>query len=37
MALQVRTAAGTGFELLVAAAAVADPDWRRVFTHGQAA
>jgi DNA-binding transcriptional ArsR family regulator len=37
MALQVRTAAGTGFELLLAAAAVADPDWRRVFTHGQAA
>ena len=37
MALEVRTGSGTGFELLVAAAAVADPDWRRVFTHGQAA
>jgi DNA-binding transcriptional ArsR family regulator len=37
MALQVRTGSGTGFELLMAAAAVADPDWRRVFTHGQAA
>lgn len=37
MALEVRTGSGTGFELLLAAAAVADPDWRRVFTHGQAA
>ncbi len=37
MALEVRTGSGTGFELLLAAAASADPDWRRVFTHGQAA
>jgi DNA-binding transcriptional ArsR family regulator len=37
MSLEVRTGSGTGFELLLAAAAVADSDWRRVFTHGQAA
>ncbi|MGZ5400229.1 MAG: hypothetical protein ACXWDM_09460, partial [Nocardioides sp.] len=37
MTLEVRTGSGTGIELLVAAAAVADADWRRVFTHGPAA
>jgi DNA-binding transcriptional ArsR family regulator len=37
MSLEVRTGSGTGFELLLAAAAVADSDWRRVFTYGQAA
>ncbi|HEX6149135.1 winged helix-turn-helix domain-containing protein [Nocardioides sp.] len=37
MSLQVRTGSGTGFELLLAAAAVADTDWRRVFTHGREA
>jgi DNA-binding transcriptional ArsR family regulator len=37
MSLEVRTGSGTGFELLLAAAAVADSEWRRVFTHGQAA
>ena len=37
MSLEVRTGSGTGFELLLAAAAVADADWRRVFTHGEAA
>ena len=37
MSLEVRTGSGTGFELLLAAAAVADSDWRDVFTHGQAA
>ena len=37
MGLEVRTGSGTGFELLLAAAAVADADWRRVFTHGRAA
>ena len=37
MTLEVRTGSGTGMELLVAAAAVADADWRRVFTHGPAA
>lgn len=37
MTLEVRTGSGTGIELLMAAAAVADPDWRRVFTHGAAA
>ncbi len=37
MDLQVHTRSGTGFELLVAAAAVADADWRQVFTHGPAA
>ena len=37
MSLEVRTGAGTGFELLVAAAAVADADWRRIFTHGETA
>lgn len=36
MTAEVRTGAGGGFELLVAAAAVADPDWREVFTHGPA-
>lgn len=34
MTPHVRVGAGTGFELLVAAAAVADADWRGVFTHG---
>lgn len=37
MTLEVRTGSGTGIELLVAVAAVADPDWRQVFTHGPAA
>ncbi len=37
MSLEVRTGSGTGFELLLAAAAAADSDWRRVFTHGHAA
>ncbi len=37
MVLQVQTRSGTGFELLVAAASVADADWRKVFTHGPAA
>ena len=37
MTLEVRTGSGTGIELLVAVAAVADRDWRQVFTHGPAA
>ena len=32
--MKVRIGAGTGVEWLVAAMAVADPDWRPVFTHG---
>lgn len=36
MTLDVRTGSGTGIELLVALAAVADADWRQVFTHGPA-
>jgi DNA-binding transcriptional ArsR family regulator len=35
--MRVRVGAGTGVELLVAAIAVADPDWRTVFSHGAAA
>ena len=35
--MKVRVGAGTGVELLVAAMAVADPDWRAVLTHGEAA
>ncbi|MDR7254477.1 DNA-binding transcriptional ArsR family regulator [Nocardioides sp. BE266] len=34
MSIRVRLGAGTGVELLMAAAAVADPDWRAVFHHG---
>ena len=37
MGLSVRIGAGTGVESLVAAAAVADADWRSVFTHGETA
>ena len=37
MGLSVRVGAGTGVETLVAAAAVADADWRSVFAHGEAA
>ena len=37
MGLSVRIGAGTGVESLVRAAAVADADWRTVFTHGEAA
>ena len=37
MALKVDVGSGTGFEVLVVAAAVADADWRGVFTHGDAA
>ena len=35
--MRVRVGSGTGVELLVAAMAVADPDWRAVLTHGEAA
>lgn len=35
--MRVRLGAGTGVEWLVSAVAVADPDWRPVFTHGQEA
>jgi DNA-binding transcriptional ArsR family regulator len=35
--VKVTVGAGTGVEWLVAAMAVADRDWRPVFTHGQAA
>ncbi len=35
--MRVRVGAGTGVELLVAAMAVADADWRAVLTHGEAA
>ena len=35
MAVRVRVASGSGFDLLMAAAAVADPDWRTVFDAGQ--
>lgn len=34
MDVRVRTAAGDGFDLLLVATAVADDDWRGVFTHG---
>ena len=37
MGLSVRIGAGTGVESLVTAAAVADADWRSVFTHGETA
>jgi DNA-binding transcriptional ArsR family regulator len=33
----VRTTSGSGFDLLLAAVAVADPAWRSVMTHGEAA
>ncbi len=36
MSIRVRLGAGAGVELLMAAAAVADPDWRAVFHQGQA-
>ena len=35
--MRVRVGSGTGVELLVAAMAVADPDWRGVFTRGASA
>jgi DNA-binding transcriptional ArsR family regulator len=35
--VRVRVGAGTGVDLLVAAMAVADADWRAVLTHGEAA
>jgi DNA-binding transcriptional ArsR family regulator len=35
--VKVKVGAGTGIEWLVAAVAVADPDWRTVFAHGQEA
>jgi DNA-binding transcriptional ArsR family regulator len=35
--VRVRLGAGTGVEWLMAAMAVADPDWRAVLTHGEAA
>jgi DNA-binding transcriptional ArsR family regulator len=35
--VKVRLGAGTGVEWLMAAMAVADPDWRAVLTHGEAA
>jgi len=35
--VRIRLGAGTGVEWLVAAIAVADPDWRPVFTHGDEA
>jgi DNA-binding transcriptional ArsR family regulator len=35
--MRVRVGSGTGVELLVSAMAVADADWRAVFTHGGAA
>ncbi len=34
MAPRVEVAEGTAFEVLLAAAAIADPDWRQVFTSG---
>lgn len=37
MSIRVRVGAGTGVELLMASAAVADPDWRTVFQGGAAA
>jgi DNA-binding transcriptional ArsR family regulator len=37
MSIRVRLGAGTGIELLVAAVAVADPDWRGVFRGGTTA
>ena len=36
-AVKVRVGAGTGVEWLMAAMAVADPDWRAVLTHGETA
>ena len=33
--MKVRVGAGTGVEWLMAAMAVADPDWRAVLTHGE--
>ena len=35
--MKVRLGAGTGVEWLMAAMAVADPDWRAVLTHGETA
>ena len=35
--MKVRVGAGTGVEWLMAAMAVADPDWRAVLTHGETA
>jgi len=35
--VKIRLGAGTGVEWLMAAMAVADPDWRAVLTHGEAA
>ena len=35
--MKVRLGAGTGVEWLMAAMAVADPDWRDVLTHGETA
>ena len=35
--VKVRVGAGTGVEWLMAAMAVADPDWRAVLTHGETA
>jgi DNA-binding transcriptional ArsR family regulator len=35
--VKVRLGAGTGVELLMAAMAVADPDWRAVLSHGDSA
>ena len=35
--MRVRIGAGTGVEWLMAAMAVADPDWRAVLTHGETA
>ena len=34
MALTARVGSGTGVEVLISAAAVADADWRGVFTYG---
>jgi DNA-binding transcriptional ArsR family regulator len=34
---RVRLTSGSGYELLLAAVAVADPDWRSVMVHGEAA
>jgi DNA-binding transcriptional ArsR family regulator len=35
MVLKARVGSGTGVEVLIAAAAVADADWRAVFSHGE--
>ncbi len=37
MVLKARVGSGTGIEVLITAAAVADADWRGVFTHGETA